>query len=148
MNQIEKTVWDLCNDAVESEGCYLYLVEFVKEGKDKVLRLLIDSDEGIDIIQCENVSRKVSDLLDEADPIDESYTLEVSSSGLERKLVLPWHFQKYIGEVVDVGLYAAIDGKKKFVGVLNDYTEKKSITIDDYTFDLKNVSTVNLHFEF
>lgn len=148
MNQIEKTVWDLCNDAVESEGCFLYLVEFVKEGKDKVLRLLIDSDEGIDIIQCENVSRKVSDLLDEADPIDESYTLEVSSSGLERKLVLPWHFQKYIGEVVDVGLYAAIDGKKKFVGVLNDYIDKKSITIDDYTFDLKNVSTVNLHFEF
>lgn len=152
LNSIEKKVWDLSSDAVESEGCQLYLVEYVKEGKDRVLRLLIDSENGVDINQCENISRKVSDILDDVDPIPESYMLEVSSSGLERKLVLPWHFEKYMDCPVDVGLYAAVDGYKKFCGILKDYVEKESITIDiddeKYIFELKNVSSVNLHFEF
>ena len=85
MNDIEKKVWALCEDAVESEGCFVYLVEYVKEGKDRVLRILIDSEDGVDINQCENISRKVSDILDEADPIPDSYMLEISSAGLERK---------------------------------------------------------------
>ncbi len=152
MNDIEKKVWDLCDDAVETEGCFIYLIEYVKEGKDRVLRLLIDSEEGIDIIKCENVSRKVSDILDDVDPIPDSYVLEVSSAGLERKIVLPWHFEGYNGEMVDVGLYAQVDGKKKFTGILKDYVEKETLTIEvdgeEITFELKNVSTVNLHFEF
>lgn len=152
MNDIEKKVWDLCDDAVEMEGCFIYLIEYVKEGKDRVLRLLIDSEEGIDIIKCENVSRKVSDILDDVDPIPDSYVLEVSSAGLERKIVLPWHFEGYNGEMVDVGLYAQVDGKKKFTGILKDYVEKETLTIEvdgeEITFELKNVSTVNLHFEF
>lgn len=152
MNDIEKKVWDLSEDAVEAEGCFVYLVEYVKEGKDRVLRILIDSEEGVDINQCENISRKISDRLDEADPIADSYMLEVSSAGLERKIVLPWHFEGYNGEMVDVGLYAAIGGSKKHTGILKDYIEKKSLTIEvdgkNIVFDLKDVSSVNLHFDF
>ena len=152
MNDIEKKVWDISEEAVESEGCFVYLVEYVKEGKDRILRILIDSEDGVDINQCENISRKVSDILDEVDPIADSYMLEVSSAGLERKIVLPWHFEGYNGEMVDVGLYAAIDGSKKFTGILKDYVEKKSLTIEvdgnDIVFDLKDVSSVNLHFDF
>ena len=142
----------MSDDAVESEGCFIYLVEYVKEGKDRILRLLIDAEDGVNINQCENISRKVSDILDEADPISDSYVLEVSSAGLERKIVLPWHFEGYNGACVDVGLYASVDKKKKFTGILKDYIEKHTVTIEvdgeDITFDLKNVSSVNLHFEF
>ena len=152
MNDIEKKVWDLSKDTVESEGCFLYLVEYVKEGKDRVLRLLVDSENGVDINQCENISRVVSDRLDEEDPIPDSYMLEVSSAGLERKLVLPWHFEMYNNEMVDIGLYAQVNGNKKFSGILKEYLEKKSITLEidgeDIVFELKNVASVNLHFEF
>lgn len=152
MNDIEKKVWELSEEAVESEGCFIYLVEFVKEGRDRILRLLIDAEEGVNINQCENISRKVSDLLDEADPIQESYTLEVSSAGLERRIVLPWHFEGYTGEMIDVGLYSPAFGSKKHTGVLKEYIEKKTLTIESdgetKVFDLKNVCSVNLHFEF
>ena len=152
MNNIEKKVWDLSEESVESEGCFLYLVEYVKEGKDRVLRLLIDAEEGVNINQCENISRKVSDILDQADPIPDSYVLEVSSAGLERKIVLPWHFEGYNGETVNVGLYSPMYGSKKHTGILKDYVEKQSLTLEidgeDVVFELKNVSSVNLHFEF
>ena len=152
MNEIEKKVWDLSEEAVETEGCFVYLVEYVKEGKDRVLRLLIDAVDGVDINQCENISRKVSDLLDEADPIPDSYMLEVSSAGLERKIVLPWHFEGYMGEMIDVGLYSPAFGSKKHTGILKNYIEKQTLTIDtdgeEKVFELKNVSSVNLHFEF
>ncbi len=152
MNDIETKVWDLSENVVEDEGCFLYLVEYVKEGKDRILRLLIDAEDGININQCENISRKVSDILDEADPIPDSYMLEVSSAGLERKLVLPWHFEGYNGESVNVGLYAPINGQKKYTGILKDYVGKKTLTLEvdgkEIVFDLKNVSSVNLHFEF
>ena len=152
MNDIEKKVWDLSEDAVEAEGCFIYLVEYVKEGKDRVLRLLIDAVEGVNINQCENISRKVSDILDEVDPIPDSYTLEVSSAGLERRIVLPWHFEGYTGEMIDVGLYAPAFGSKKHTGILKNYIEKQTLTIEtdgeEKVFELKNVSSVNLHFEF
>ena len=152
MNNIEKNVWQLSESAVEAEGCFLYLVEFVKEGRDRILRLLIDAIDGVNINQCENISRAVSDLLDEADPIPESYTLEVSSAGLERRIVLPWHFEGYTGEMVDVGLYAPVNGSKKHTGILKEYIEKKNLTLEvngeDLVLDLKDISSVNLHFEF
>ena len=152
MNEIEKKVWDLSEEAVEAENCFIYLVEYVKEGKDRVLRILIDCEDGVDINQCENISRTVSDILDEADPIPDSYMLEVSSAGLERKIVLPWHFEGYNGELVDVGLYAAIGGSKKYTGILKYYVEKKTLTLEvdgeEIEFDLKDISSVNLHFDF
>ena len=152
VNNIEKKVWDLSDEAVESEGCFIYLVEYVKEGKDRILRILIDAEEGVNINQCENISRKVSDILDEADPIPDSYVLEVSSAGLERRIVLPWHFEGYTGEMINVGLYAPECGSKKHVGILKEYIEKKSLTLEvdgeDRVFDLKNISSVNLYFEF
>ncbi len=151
MNEIEKTVWKLCENEVEKEGCFLYLVEFVKEGKDRVLRLLIDSENGIDITQCENVSRAVSDILDEADPISESYMLEVSSPGLERKLCLPWHFEMYTGSKISVRLFSAEEGAKKHVGVLKKYDkENLVISVDDkdITLNNTNISAVNLYYEF
>ena len=120
MNDIEKKVWNLSDEAVEEEGCFIYLVEYVKEGKDRVLRIYIDAEEGVNINQCENISRKVSDILDEVDPIPDSYVLEVSSAGLERRIVLPWHFEGYTGEKVCVGLYAPQYGGKKHIGILKE----------------------------
>jgi len=152
VNNIEKQVWDLSVNAVENEGCILYMVEYVKEGRDRVLRLLIDAEGGVNINQCENISRAVGDLLDEADPIPDSYMLEVSSAGLERKLSLPWHFEMYIGKPIDVKLYAPLNKNKKFTGILKNYIDKESLTLEvdgeDLLIELKNVSSVNLHFEF
>ena len=150
--KVTEQVAEFARPVVESYGCSLWDVEYVREGAERYLRLYIDKDGGVDIDDCEKIHRAVDPILDEKDPISESYMLEVSSSGLEKKLVLPWHFEKYMDCPVDVGLYAAVEGYKKFCGILKKYIEKESITIDiddeEYTFELKNVSSVNLHFEF
>lgn len=151
MNKTEKTVYEIAEPIAEEFGCYIYNVEFVKEGKERYLRIFADNDEGITIDECEHISRRMSDALDEADPIKESYFLEISSPGLERKLSLPWHFEKYMGFDVDVSLYKSVNGIKKYTGELAEYnggnivinTETQSIE-----FNKDEIADVHLHFEF
>ena len=116
-------VAQLAAPSIEQAGCVLWDVEFVKEGGERYLRVYIDNDEGVSIDQCELVSRALDKALDEADPIDESYILEVSSAGAERQLRRPSDFEKFIGRQVAVKLYGAKNGRKEHVGILESYKD-------------------------
>lgn len=121
MAKITELVTQMALPVVEEFGCELWDVEYVREAGSWFLRVYIDKDDGVDILDCENVSRKLSDLLDEVDPIEGSYTLEVSSAGAERPLKRPGDFLKFMGSPVMVKLYKARDGRKEFAGVLAGY---------------------------
>lgn len=114
---------ELVEPTVGSLALTLWDVEFVKEGSEWILRLTIDSPEGVSINDCEAVSRAVDPILDEADPIENSYRFEVSSPGVERTLRTAEHFAAFIGQKVEVKLYHAAEGEKEktFNGVLKAY---------------------------
>ena len=112
----------------EKYGVEIYDVEYVKEGKDWYLRAYIDKPEGVNINDCENVSRALSDVLDMEDYIPDAYILEVSSPGLGRTLKKDRHFEKSLGAEVEVKTYKPIDGQKEFTGILVAY-DADTITI-------------------
>lgn len=121
---VVSTVEKLCLPVAEQLGLDLWDVEFVKEGSSYFLRIFIDKDEGITIDDCENMSKAIDSVLDEADPIDQSYCLEVSSPGIERALKKESHFKKYLGSVVKVKLFHPnAEGIKEFNGVLKSFDE-------------------------
>lgn len=128
MANIAERVTQLISPTVEELGFLLWDVRFVKEGADWFLRVFIDSPEGISIDDCVSVSRAIDPIIDEADPIDKSYCLEVCSPGIERELTKPEHFNKMLGQKVKVKLYKAIDNQKEFIGVLESYNG--DITVD------------------
>ena len=105
MKQITDVVWELAEPVVQEHGCQLWDVEYVREAGQWYLRLYLDKDGGVDILDCENVSRRVSDLLDQADPIEGSYVFEVSSAGAERPLKRPSDFQQFMGSPVLLKTY-------------------------------------------
>ena len=123
MAKVTEAVAALALPAVEAAGCTLWDVEYVKEAGVWFLRLYIDKEGGVSIDDCEAVSRPLSDLLDEADPIEGSYTFEVSSAGADRALKKPEHFAKYLGAEVEVKLYRPREGRKELVGTLKDYRD-------------------------
>jgi ribosome maturation factor RimP len=123
---IASRVYDLVKETVEECGCMLWNVEFVKEGSDHNLIIYIDKPEGISLDDCEMVNDAVEPILDEADPIEGSYYLEISSPGLERELKTPEHIMAFVGERVLVKLYAAKDGKKAFDGIIQSFDEEKN----------------------
>ena len=111
MKKITDVVWELAEPVVREHGCQLWDVEYVREAGQWYLRLYLDKDGGVDILDCEAISRRVSDLLDEADPIEGSYTLEVGSAGAERALKRPSDFQRFLGSPVLVKLYRNLEGR-------------------------------------
>ena len=123
MAKVTEIVAELAAPAVAAAGCELWDVEYVREAGVWYLRLYLDKEGGVDIIDCENVSRVVSDLLDEADPIEGSYTCEVSSAGADRVLKKPEHFAQFQGAEVEVRLYRARDGRKDFIGLLQSWQD-------------------------
>ncbi len=139
-------VYELIKDTVNSQGVELWDVRFVKEGASWYLRVYIDKQEGITIDDCTNVSHAIDPVIDEADPVDKSYYLEVCSCGLERELVKREHFEKVIGQKIKVKLYKAVDGVKEFTGNLLSVDEKIVLDIDGETkgFGLKEISKANL----
>ena len=151
MKKITELTAELAAPAIAEAGCTLWDVEYVKEGGAWYLRVYIDKDGGVDILDCENVSRKLSDLLDEADPIEGSYTLEVSSAGAERPLKRPSDYEKFMGSPVAVKLYQARNGRKEFAGVLAGY-ENGDVTVTvggtDMTFAKSEVALCRLRVEF
>lgn len=144
MAKVTDTVAALARPIVEEKGCSLWDVEYVKEAGEWFLRLYIDKADGVSIDDCEAVSRPVSDLLDEKDPIPGSYTFEVSSAGLERVLRRPEHFASCMGRKVDVKLYRPLEGKREFAGLLEGYQDG-AVTVDGRTFEKKDVAQVRLH---
>ena len=151
MAKITDLVAELARPAVAEAGCELWDVEYVREAGSWYLRLYIDKAGGVDILDCEQVSRAVSDLLDEADPIEGSYTFEVSSAGAERPLKRPGDFARFLGSPVLVKLYKARDGRKEFLGHLAGY-QNGDITItmngEDITFSKDEVALCRLRIEF
>jgi ribosome maturation factor RimP len=145
--KVTELVASFAKPVVEQHGCELWDVEYVREGSDYFLRLYIDKEGGIGIEDCEAVSRPVSDLLDEADPIQGSYTFEVSSAGLDRTLRKTEHFDACTGKKVDVKFYRPMDGRKEYTGILTGY-EDGNVTVDGRTFEKKDVAQVRLHVEF
>lgn len=111
-------------------GYRIWDVEYVKEASEWYLRFTIDNDEGINIEDCEKVHRTIDPMLDELDPIEGAYHLEVSSPGIEREIRTDEHFVACLGEKVEVRLFAPFEGKKSFVGILTAY-EDGIITIDE-----------------
>lgn len=121
MSKAEAILEELAAPVCEEMGVYVYDCEYKKEGGSYYLRLFIDKDGGVTIDDCENVSRKVNDLLDEKDPIPEAYIFEVSSPGMDRKLTRDWHFEKALGSEVDIKLFAPFEGSKALSGILTGY---------------------------
>ena len=152
MAKVTELVAKLAAPAVEAAGCELWDVEYVREAGEWYLRLYLDKEGGVDIMDCEAVSRTVSDLLDEADPIEGSYTFEVSSAGAERALKRPGDFARFMGSPVLVRLYKARDGRKEFAGDLTGYGEDGAITItvgkEELTFPRAEVALCRLRVVF
>ena len=121
MAKVTDAVTLLAAPIVEEKGCQLWDVEYIREAGAWYLRVYIDKEGGVSINDCEAVSRPLSDALDEADPIEGSYTFEVSSAGADRPLKKPEHFAKMMGREVEVRLYRAVDGQKAVVGALAGY---------------------------
>lgn len=147
MAKVTDVVAELAKPFVEQAGCTLWDVEYVKEAGEWFLRVYLDKEGGVGIDDCEAVSRPLSDALDEADPIAGSYTFEVSSAGLDRALKRPEHFERSMGQQVDVKLYRPVDGSKEFTGALAGY-DNGDVTVDDRTFLKKDVAQVRLHVTF
>ena len=151
MKKITELTAELAAPAIAEQGCTLWDVEYVKEAGTWYLRILIDKEGGVDILDCEAISRKVSDLLDEADPIEGSYTLEVGSAGAERALKRPADFARFMGSPVLVKLYRNLDGRKEFAGTLAGYEDGDVLlTVGNETmrFEKNEVALVRLRVEF
>ena len=136
---------------VEKYGVDIYDVEYVKEGSDWYLRAYIDKPEGVNINDCENVSRALSDVLDTEDYIEDAYILEVSSPGLGRTLKKDRHLEKSLGEEVEIRTYKPIDKQKEFSGILKAY-DKDTVTIEedseDRVFARADIALIRLALDF
>lgn len=149
--KITEQVWQFAQPLVEANGCKLWDVEYVREGGEWFLRLYIDKDGGVDINDCEAVSRAVDPVLDEKDPIPESYRFEVCSAGLERVLKRPSDFAQFMGTPVLVRLYRPRDGRKEFAGTLSGYDDGRvTVTVNGtpIIFEKSEVALVRLRVEF
>ena len=150
VSNIETKVENLLQDIIENIGYELYDVQYVKEGKDFYLRIVIDKEEGIDLNDCEKVNDAINDILDEADYIKDQYFLEVSSPGLERTLRKDKHFQKQIGNEILIKLFKPLDKKKEFVGILKSYSEDELILEqedEEIKIEVKNIALARTVFE-
>ncbi|MCQ2439992.1 MAG: ribosome maturation factor RimP [Oscillospiraceae bacterium] len=135
MSKITDKISALAAPVAEAQGVSIWDIEYVKEAVGMVLRVYIDKEEGIDINDCEAFSRTLDPLLDEADPISESYTFEVSSAGLERELRKESHFAFALGKEVEAKLYKPREGSKLYRGILKNY-ENGAVTLESAGADV------------
>ena len=147
MANAAERVYTLIKETVEQQGVTLWDVRFLKEGASWYLRVFIDKDEGITIDDCTNVSHAVDPIIDEADPIDCSYYLEVCSAGLGRELTRDEHFTAMLGKDVKIRLFKAVDGVKEFIGKLSSF-ENGIVTVEingeNKDFSRKEISKITL----
>jgi len=149
--KVTDLVTEFAKPIVESFGCTLWDVEYVREGSERYLRVYIDKDGGVDIDDCEKIHRAMDPILDEKDPIAENYHFEVSSAGLERALKRPGDFERFMGSPVLVKLYRPRNGLKEIPGFLRGYEDGK-VTVEagkeTITFEKSQVALVRLRVEF
>ena len=142
-------VWKLAEPIAQELGLTIWDVRFLKEGSEWYLRIFIDKPEGIEIEDCEKMSRAINKPLDELDPIEQSYCLEVCSPGIDRELVRPEHFQAYLGAAVWVKLIRPMDsGEREIAGILQSYeNQEMTISLEDgeiVSIAKKDTSSVRL----
>lgn len=151
MSKITEAVANLAKGVVEAEGCSLWDVEYVREAGSYYLRVYIDKPGGVSINDCEAISRTLDKLLDEADPIPDSYIFEVASAGAERELKHPSDFEAFLGSEVEVRTYKPINGQKAFVGTLEKY-EDGAVTLSSgkkqIRLEKQDIALVKLHVSF
>ena len=142
-----KTVWEIVEPFAQELGLRIWDVRFLKEGSSWFLRIFIDKDGGVSIDDCVDLTHAINKPLDEADPIEQAYFLEVSSPGVERDLVRDEHFAAYIGEKIKVKMIRPIEGKREFSGILSDYSDGNiTISLDEggFTFTKKEASWIKV----
>lgn len=146
-NKVTETVTSMAKPIVEGLGFELVDVEYVREGSQWYLRILIDKPGGITLDDCEAVHKPLSDKLDEVDPIPQAYMLEVSSPGVERPFKTARDFEKAIGEQVQIRFYKPVDGSKTVEGILEAYDgQNVTVTVDKgirKTYALETISKIN-----
>ena len=147
---VENRTEELLAPIAEENGVEIYDVAYLKEGSDWYLRAYIDKPEGVNIQDCENVSRALSDKLDEVDFIDDAYILEVSSPGLGRTLKKDKHLEKSLGEEVELRLYKPRDKQKEFTGILKSFDADSVIieTEEEKVFARSEIALIRLAFDF
>ncbi|MBQ8504470.1 MAG: ribosome maturation factor RimP [Clostridia bacterium] len=143
-----KAVWEIVEPLAEELGLRIWDVRFQKEGASWYLRVFIDKDGGVSIDDCVDLTHAINKPLDEADPIEQAYFLEVSSPGVERDLVRDEHFTEFLGEKIKVKMIRPVEGKREFSGILEDFTDG-NITIrladeSGFTFTKKEASWIKL----
>jgi len=148
MSKITDTVWKLAEPVAAQFGCIIWDVEYVNEAGTRYLRVYIDKlDAPVDIEDCEAISRTLYPILDETDPIPDSYVFEVGSAGLERELKRPSDFERFMGSNVEVRFFRSIDGRKSVVGTLDAY-ENGNVTVavgtEKHTFEKAQIAQVRL----
>jgi len=149
--KVTELVAQFSQPIIESFGCSLWDVEYVREGSERYLRIYIDKDGGIDIDDCEKIHRAIDPILDEKDPIAESYHFEVCSAGIERALKRPGDFERFMDSPVLVKLYRPRNGLKEIPGILRGYEDGK-VTVEagkeTITFEKSEIALVRLRVEF
>jgi len=148
LSKITDKVQAIALPVIEAAGCKLWDVEYIREGGAWYLRIYIDKDGGVNITDCEAISRAMDPILDENDPVPDSYVFEVCSAGIERELKRPSDFEQFMGHDVEVRLYQPMEGKKSFVGKLTGYESGRvSINVSDkeYTFEKAATAQVRLY---
>ena len=147
---IIQTVTEFASPLAEELGYIIWDIEYVKEGGKMILRFTIDKEGGVGIEDCEKFHRAVDVLIEEADPIEDAYTLEVSSPGIERELKYNWHFNAAIGQTVQIKLYKPLDGQKTFVGELLSYDENVTLNCsgNNIVIPAVEVAKANIYFDF
>ena len=145
MTKTELKIKELIQPKVESLGYQIYDVMYLKESSEWYLRVFIEKDDSkIDLDDCEKVSNEISGLLDEEDPIVESYNLEVSSCGVERHIREPEHYEKAIGKQIQCKTFKAVDKQKEFEGELTKFDGSQIELNKEVTIDLSNISSCKL----
>lgn len=144
MSKVTEIVSQLASPIIEDLGLELVDIEYVKEGRDWFLRVFIDKETGVDIEECGLVSERLSEKLDEVDPIEHNYFLEVSSPGAERPLKKQADFEKAIGKNVYIKTYEPIEGEKTFEGILTAF-DGKNVTLEIKVKTRKK--TINIPYE-
>ena len=148
MSKLTDKIAEIARPVVEEEGCSLWDVEYVREAGTWYLRVFIDRDGGVSIDDCERVSRRLDPILDEEDPIPDSYVFEVGSAGADRELKRPGDFEQFMGREVEVKLYRPVDGSKHYTGTLSGYEAGAvSLTVGEKTlrFPKEQVAQVRLY---
>ncbi len=146
MAGVADKVYNLIKDTVEEQGVTLWDVKYLKEGASYYLRVFIDKIGGVSIDDCTDVSHAIDPIIDEADPIDGSYYLEVCSAGLTRELCKPEHFEYAIGKKVKIKLFKCLNGSKTVEGKLLSYGEEIKLLCEneEISIDKKLISKVNV----